>query len=137
MGRLRTPERTDGRCPLLRPLRLGSPDLRTPLLLAPMAGQTDHAFRQVCREQGGLGLATSELVSARALKFPSSRSRPWNSSTGGLRRVRWRCRFAVPNPEMADAAREVVQAGAAVVDVNMGCWVPAARLVKGRSRSAA
>ncbi|MGI5844009.1 MAG: tRNA dihydrouridine synthase DusB [Candidatus Xenobium sp.] len=112
-------------CPLLRPLRLGSLTWATPLLLAPMAGQTDHAFRQVCREQGGLGLATSELVSARALKFPSSRSRTlelfdWRPEEGP---VAVQICGAEPE-EMADAAREVVQAGAAVVDVNMGCWVP-------------
>ena len=112
-------------CPLLRPLRLGALTWATPLLLAPMAGQTNHAFRQVCREQGGLGLVASELVSARALKFLSSRSRTlelfdWRPEEGPVA-VQI---FGAEPEEMADAARTVVQAGAAVVDVNMGCWVP-------------
>ncbi len=111
--------------PVLRPLRLGALTWKTPLLLAPMAGHTNHAFRLVCREQGGLGLACSELVSARALQFLSSRSRTldlfdWRPEEGPVA-VQI---FGAEPEEMADAARKVVQAGAAVVDVNMGCWVP-------------
>jgi len=112
-------------CPLLRPLRLGTMTWTTPLLLAPLAGHTNHAFRLVCRQQGGLGLACSELISARALQFLSSRSRTlelfdWRPDEGPVA-VQI---FGAEPGEMADAAGKVVQAGAAVVDVNMGCWVP-------------
>ncbi len=40
--------------------------LSTPVVLAPMAGITNAAFRRLCREQGA-GLFVSEMVTARAL----------------------------------------------------------------------
>ena len=40
--------------------------LTTPVVLAPMAGITNAAFRRLCREQGA-GLFVSEMVTARAL----------------------------------------------------------------------
>ena len=40
--------------------------LNTPVVLAPMAGITNAAFRRLCREQGA-GLFVSEMVTARAL----------------------------------------------------------------------
>ena len=52
--------------PLHLPIRDGGLDLKTPVVLAPMAGITNAAFRLLCREQGA-GLFVSEMVTARAL----------------------------------------------------------------------
>ncbi|MEY3704979.1 MAG: hypothetical protein RLY29_351, partial [Actinomycetota bacterium] len=52
--------------PLHLPIRDGGLDLATPVVLAPMAGITNAAFRLLCREQGA-GLFVSEMVTARAL----------------------------------------------------------------------
>ena len=46
--------------------RIGEVELTTPVVLAPMAGITNAAFRLLCREQGA-GLFVSEMVTARAL----------------------------------------------------------------------
>ena len=46
----------------------------TPLALGPMAGVTDSAFRQLCRELGA-GLTCTELVSAKALCYQDQKSR--------------------------------------------------------------
>ena len=57
---------------LLPPLRLGSPSnpdslvVDTPVILAPMAGVTNAAYRQLCREQGA-GLYVCEMITARGL----------------------------------------------------------------------
>ena len=51
---------------LLPPLRLGSLVVETPVVLAPMAGITNPAFRRLCREHGG-GLFVAEMVTSRAL----------------------------------------------------------------------
>ena len=55
---------------LLKPLRLplatGDHFIDPPVVLAPMAGITNSAFRMLCREQGA-GLFVSEMVTARAL----------------------------------------------------------------------
>ena len=48
-------------------LRIGPVQLRTNLLLAPIAGYCDLAFRTICREYGGLGLACTDLLSPQGL----------------------------------------------------------------------
>ena len=48
-------------------LKLGHVPLATPLLLAPIAGYCDLAFRTVCREYGGVGLACTDLLSPQGL----------------------------------------------------------------------
>ncbi len=48
------------------PLQYGKLAIDTPVVLAPMAGITNTAFRRLCREFGG-GLYVSEMVTSRAL----------------------------------------------------------------------
>jgi len=50
----------------LPPLKLGPITVDTPVILAPMAGITNSAFRRLCREYGG-GLYVAEMVTSRAL----------------------------------------------------------------------
>ena len=52
--------------PLLPPLQIGPLRVETPVVLAPMAGITNAAFRRLCREHGG-GLYVAEMVTSRAL----------------------------------------------------------------------
>ncbi|MDN4481454.1 tRNA dihydrouridine synthase DusB [Demequina muriae] len=51
---------------VLPPLRIGPLEVATPVVLAPMAGITNAAFRRLCREHGG-GLYVAEMVTSRAL----------------------------------------------------------------------
>src|SRR5699024_7676305 len=50
----------------LSPLQIGNLTIDTPVVLGPMAGITNTAFRRLCREYGG-GLYDSEILTARAL----------------------------------------------------------------------
>lgn len=96
-----------------------------PVLLAPMAGHTNVAFRTLVREMGSCGLVCSELISSHVL-----------TANPGARKTRalfdWSEKewpfavqlFGSSPQEMAHAARVVEKAGAPVVDINMGCWVP-------------
>src|SRR5438874_1545378 len=59
---------------LTEPLRLGSLTLASRFTLAPLAGYTNVAFRMCVREIGGLGLATTDLVNARAILGGSART---------------------------------------------------------------
>lgn len=109
----------------LKSFLLGSVPIDPPILLAPMAGHTHVGFRTLVRELGACGLVCSELVSSHVLSTnPRSRkTRELFDWSGG----EWP--FAVQlfgsDPlEMARSAQIVVQAGAPVVDINMGCWVP-------------
>ncbi|MFM7949000.1 MAG: tRNA dihydrouridine synthase DusB [Actinomycetales bacterium] len=61
-----TTSRLLDRAPLRLDTRVGAVELSTPVVLAPMAGITNSAFRLLCREQGA-GLFVSEMVTARAL----------------------------------------------------------------------
>lgn len=108
-----------------KPLNIGHLTVKTPLSLAPMAGQTNHAFRTMCREQGDVGLVCTELLSSNAMQTE-------HALKVTLRMMDWveeESPFAVQlfgnKPEyMANAAKFVVDHGADIVDINMGCWVP-------------
>jgi tRNA-dihydrouridine synthase B len=100
-------------------IRIGPYVLRSNVVLAPMAGVTDRPFRTLCR-QFGAGLAASEMLSADARLWdtPKSRRRMDHSGEPSPRVVQ----IAGFDPEMmADAARRNVEAGAEIVDINMGC----------------
>src|SRR4030095_9048475 len=49
-----------------RPLRLGTIAVVPPVVLAPMAGITNSAFRRLCAEQGA-GLYVSEMITSRGV----------------------------------------------------------------------
>ena len=55
-------------------MRIGTIEIDSRLALAPMAGVTDAAFRQICSELGA-GLTCTELVSAKALCYQDKKSR--------------------------------------------------------------
>ena len=65
----------------LRPLSIGGVLIETPLTLAPMAGQTNHAMRQMCRSYGDCGLVCTELLSSMALSSQNA-ANPTPCSTG-------------------------------------------------------
>ena len=87
--------------------------------LAPMAGITDRPFRHLCRRLGA-ALAAGEMLSADLRLWDTALSRRRRDHDGepGPRVVQ----IAGGDPQMmADAARRNVDAGAEVIDVNMGC----------------
>ena len=55
-------------------MHIGNVEINSQLYLAPMAGVTDMAFRQICRELGA-GMSCTELVSAKALCYQDKKSR--------------------------------------------------------------
>jgi tRNA-dihydrouridine synthase B len=100
-------------------LRIGPYTLPSRVLLAPMAGVTDRPFRMLCRRFGA-GLAASEMLSADARLWDTPKSRRRRDHTGEPSpRV---VQIAGYDPAMmADAARRNVEAGAEIIDINMGC----------------
>ncbi len=100
-------------------MRIGTIDIASPVLLAPMAGTTDLPFRRLARRFGA-GLAATEMTTADTSLWRAEKSRhrlrlegdPWP------RMVQIAGSDAGP---MAEAARAVADAGADIIDINMGC----------------
>jgi nifR3 family TIM-barrel protein len=103
-------------------LKVGPLQLATPLLLAPIAGYCDLAFRQVCREQGGLGLACTDLLSPQGLLRGTATSLDL-AMTNDLDRPVGMQLYGSDPAIMADGARWARDHGASLVDINMGCPV--------------
>lgn len=102
---------------------LGPYHIEPATYLAPMAGHTNRAFRELCRELGGVGLVCTELVSSQALEY--SRQRAMSFFDFDASEAPMAVQLFGGEPEMmAEAARLVVDLGAPIVDINMGCWVP-------------
>jgi tRNA-dihydrouridine synthase B len=100
-------------------VKIGPYTLTSNVVLAPMAGVTDKPFRMLCRRFGA-GLAPSEMLSAdiRLWDTVKSRRRMDHSGEPSPRVVQ----IAGYDPSMmADAARRNVDAGAEIIDINMGC----------------
>ena len=100
-------------------MRLGPYELANNLILAPMAGVTDRPFRQLCRSMGA-GLAVSEMVTSNSLLYGSAKTRRRADHEGEARPVSVQIAGAEPCL-MAEAARYNVDAGAQIIDINMGC----------------
>ena len=100
-------------------MNIGPHHLNSKVLLAPMAGTSDKPFRIMCREQGA-SLTTSEMVvlqkhllntnkSKHRLDFSSEKS-PISIQIAGSEAE-----------ELAESARQAVEFGADIIDINMGC----------------
>ena len=104
-------------------MRIGSVHIPSPLVLAPMAGVTDLAFRTICRELGAAYTIT-EMVSAKALCYQDKKTLPLmelgpEEHPGGVQI------FGSDLACMEEGAaiiREVAHPD--IIDINMGCPVP-------------
>src|SRR4029453_14234943 len=104
-------------------MKIGSVQLTSPFVVAPMAGMTDSAFRRLVKRKGGCGLVVSEMVSSEGLVRGIDRNTEYAEYTEDERPVSIQI-FGGDPEKMAAAAQIVEGIGADVVDVNMGCPVP-------------
>ena len=100
-------------------MRIGPHQLVNNLALAPMAGVTDLPFRLLCRRMGA-GIAAGEMLTCDVRLWHTEKSRRRMDHSGEPEpRV---VQIAGGDPEMmAEAARRNVDAGAQIIDINMGC----------------
>jgi nifR3 family TIM-barrel protein len=104
-------------------MKIGSVELTSPFVVAPMAGMTDTAFRRLVKRQGGCGLVVTEMVSSDGLVRGIDRTLEYAEYTEEERPVSIQI-FGGDPQKMAEAAQIVEGMGADIVDVNMGCPVP-------------
>lgn len=107
----------------MQPMYIGGIKIDPPLTLAPMAGQTAHPFRLLCRQLGDCGLVCTELISSDAIHYKNDRTFNMIDWTAAEHPFAVQL-FGSEPAIMAEAARFVVDYGADIVDINMGCWVP-------------
>ena len=115
------------------PLRLGSLELSSRYLLAPLAGYTNLPFRLAVRELGGLGLATTDLVNARALLRANRKTWELIQTCPEDRPVAVQI-YGSDIADMRAAAQWLENYGVAAVDINMGC--PVHKVTRGGGGSA-
>jgi len=120
----------------MQPLSIGPIPLANPVLLAPMSGVTDAPFRRQVASLGA-GLVVSEMTACAALAGEG------RAAQARMARRRIEDHGAGPHVVqiagcearwMAEGARIAADAGAAIVDINMGC--PARHVTGGQSGSA-
>ncbi len=111
---------------IAQPLTLQCPDgsveLDTNLLLAPIAGWCELAWRITCRELGGVGLACTDLLSPQGLLISQETSHRIAMTNEQDRPVCMQLYGSDPEI-LAKGAQWCVDNGAQVVDINMGCPV--------------
>ena len=104
------------------PLTLGPVRLASNLLLAPVAGYCDLAFRLVVRSCGGVGLASTDLLSPHGLIRGSAKSLDLAQTSAGDAPLGMQL-YGQDAEILARGAQWAVEHGADVVDINMGCPV--------------
>jgi tRNA-dihydrouridine synthase B len=115
------------------PMSLVALEIARRYWLSPLAGYTNLAFRLAVRELGGLGMATTDLVNARALLRGGRKSMELVQTCPADRPLAVQIYGAAPE-EMIAAAQWLESSGVSAVDINMGC--PVHKVVRGGGGSA-
>lgn len=113
-------------------IKIGNVELENNVFLAPMAGVTDRAFREICKDFG-CGLVYTEMISAKGLFYKDKK-------TAGLMKIEQNEQpaaiqiFGSDPLVMGDIAKAAAESGAILLDINMGC--PAPKIVNNGDGSA-
>ena len=111
---------------------IGSVQLACPIILAPMAGVCDLPYRVIAHEFGA-GLVCTEMVSDKGLIYGNKTTQKMLEIAPGEHPLSMQI-FGSEPASMAKAAALIEEAGADIVDINMGC--PVKKVVNNGSGSA-
>lgn len=104
-------------------LKIREFEFESPLVLAPMAGLTNHAYRLMCKKQGGVGLLYSEMFSAYAIKFRDPKTCSMLDWTEEEHPVN--VQLFGGDPETCAIGAGFLETNYAdIIDINFGCPVP-------------
>ncbi len=102
-------------------LSIGTVSLTSPLILAPLAGYSDLAFRLLCREYGAC-LCVSEMISCHGLIYRQDRTLRMLTSCSEDKPVSFQL-FGAEPAIMGEAAAYLSSFKPDIIDINMGCPV--------------
>ena len=109
----------------IKELSVGNVKLKNNVILAPMAGITDKAYRIICKEFGP-GLVVTEMASAKAIYYNDKKTKNLIDIEGEERPIS--VQIFGSDVESIKVACEEVSKFADIIDINMGC--PAPKVVK-------
>lgn len=109
-------------CKNMDNLNIGGVPLKSHAVLAPMAGVSDRAYRELC-VRFGAAYCVSEMVSSKALSFNSKKSEEV-MEISDLERPCGIQIFGDDPKCMADAAKHALENKPDIIDINMGCPAP-------------
>ena len=109
-------------CKNMDNLNIGGVPLKSHAVLAPMAGVSDSAYRELC-VRFGAAYCVSEMVSSKALSFNSKKSEEL-MEISDLERPCGIQIFGDDPKCMADAAKHALENKPDIIDINMGCPAP-------------
>ena len=109
-------------CKNMDNLNIGGVPLKSHAVLAPMAGVSDRAYRELC-VRFGAAYCVSEMVSSKALSFNSKKSEEL-MEISDLERPCGIQIFGDDPKCMADAAMHALENKPDIIDINMGCPAP-------------
>lgn len=109
-------------CKNMDNLNIGGVPLKSHAVLAPMAGVSDRAYRELC-VRFGAAYCVSEMVSSKALSFNSQKSEEL-MEISDLERPCGIQIFGDDPKCMADAAKHALENKPDIIDINMGCPAP-------------
>ena len=103
-------------------MKIGNVELESNILLAPMAGVTDKAFRMIVKPFGP-ALMYTEMLSGKGLFYKSKKTADLLTADESEKPVAVQI-FGHDADIMAEIANSALEYGAAVIDINMGCPAP-------------
>jgi tRNA-dihydrouridine synthase B len=113
-------------------MKLGTLEFDGQVALGPMAGVTDRAYREICKDFG-CGLMFTEMVSAKAFYYKDKKTKDIMFISEDERPVGLQI-FGHEADIMAHMAKELSEFNHDILDINMGC--PAPKIVKNGDGSA-
>lgn len=102
--------------------KIGNVSFKSRVFLAPMAGVSDRAYRELCAGFGA-GYCVSEMVSSKALSFKDKKSEELMKISAEERPCGIQI-FGDDPSTMADAAVSALKNDPDIIDINMGCPAP-------------
>ena len=115
----------------LPPIQIGPVTVEDPVILAPMTGVSDYAFRRLVKRYGA-GMVVSEMIASRAAILQTKNA--LRMAKRDKTEFPMAVQLAGCDPEvMAEAARLNEDMGADIIDINFGC--PVKKVVNGYAGS--